>query len=73
VVVDDNVAKVSLVGVNVTSSTEIPATLFETLANEGINIDMISTSNSRISVIIAKDAAERAVKAIHARFKLGEA
>lgn len=72
VVVDENIAKVSLIGVNVTSSTDIPATLFETLANEGINIDMISTSNSRISVIISRDAAERAVKAIHARFKLDQ-
>ena len=71
VVIDENIAKVSLIGVNVTGSPDIAATLFETLANEGINIDMISTSNSRISVIIARDKAEDAVRAIHARFDLG--
>ena len=71
IIVEDNIAKLSLVGINVTSSPEIPAILFETLASEGINIDMISTSNSRISVIISRDSIKEAVRIVHDRFNLG--
>lgn len=70
VIVEKGLAKVSIVGVNLTSSPEISATLFETLANEGINIDMISASNSRISVIIDGRYVKEAVRAIHASFEL---
>jgi len=70
VIIEKGLAKVSIVGVNLTSSPEISATLFETLANEGINIDMISASSSRISVIIDSKYVEDAVKAIHSRFEL---
>lgn len=70
IIIEKGLAKVSIVGVNLTSTPEISATLFETLANEGINIDMISASNSRISVIIDGKYVEDAVKAIHSRFEL---
>lgn len=70
IIIEKGLAKVSIVGVNLTSTPEISATLFETLANEGINIDMISASSSRISVIIDGKYVEDAVKAIHSRFEL---
>ncbi|MDI3472497.1 MAG: bifunctional aspartokinase / homoserine dehydrogenase 1 [Thermotogaceae bacterium] len=70
VIIEKDISKVSVVGVNLTSTPKIAAAIFETLANEGINIDMISASNSRISVIISKESANEAVKAIHSRFDL---
>lgn len=70
VITEKEISKVSVVGVNLTSTPKIAAAIFETLANEGINIDMISASNSRISVIISKEFANKAVKAIHSRFDL---
>jgi len=45
--------------------------MFETLADLGINIDMISTSTIRTSCIVAKEDVERAVRALHAAFELG--
>ena len=45
--------------------------MFETLAEEGINIDLISTSTIRISCIVAEEDAERAVRALHRAFELG--
>ena len=45
--------------------------MFETLANEGINIEMISTSTIRISCVVAEDDVERAVQALHARLRAG--
>ena len=49
----------------------IAATMFETLAADGINIDMISTSTIRISCIVRTDDVERAVRSLHAAFGLG--
>ncbi|MGC9321006.1 MAG: ACT domain-containing protein [Kosmotogaceae bacterium] len=66
------IAKISIVGVNLTATPAIAATLFETLANEGINIDMISASNSRISVVIDINMVHLAVNAIHSAFNLEE-
>ena len=57
-----DVARVSLVGVGMKSHPGIAATMFETLANEKINIDMISTSTIRTSCIVAEDDVERAVR-----------
>ena len=66
-----DVARVSLVGVGMKSHPGIAATMFETLANEEINIDMISTSTIRTSCIVAEDDVERAVRSLHAAFALG--
>jgi aspartate kinase len=71
VTADAAVARVSLVGVGMKSHPGIAATMFETLANEEINIDMISTSTIRTSCIVAEDDVERAVRSLHAAFALG--
>jgi aspartate kinase len=67
---DDGIAKVSLVGAGMKSHPGVAAEMFDALAAEGINIEMISTSSIRISCVIRKEDAERAVRAIHARFGL---
>ena len=72
ITVEGAIAKLSIVGVNLTATPAIAATLFETLANEGINIDMISASNSRISVVIDNKKVSLAVNAIHSAFNLEE-
>jgi aspartate kinase len=51
----------------------VAAKVFETLAEEGINIEMISTSPIKISCVIRSDAVERAVQALHSAFELGAA
>jgi aspartate kinase len=66
-----DVARVSLIGVGMKSHPGIAATMFETLANEAINIDMISTSTIRTSCIVAEADVERAVRSLHAAFALG--
>ena len=68
----DNVSKVSIVGAGMVSNPGVAATMFEALYNAGINIQMISTSEIKISVLIEKEYAEKAVKAIHDKFHLGE-
>jgi aspartate kinase len=68
---DEDVAQVSLVGAGMKTHPGVTATMFETLAREGINIEMISTSPIRISCMVRFDAAERAVQALHAAFDLG--
>jgi len=67
---DDGIAKVSLVGAGMRSHPGVSATMFETLAEAGINIEMISTSSIRISCMIRAAAAEEAVRALHAAFEL---
>lgn len=67
---DDDIAKLSLVGAGMKSSPGVAADMFEALAAEGINIEMISTSSIRISCVIRADQAERAVRAVHLRFGL---
>jgi aspartate kinase len=68
---DSDVARVSLIGVGMKSHPGIAATMFETLANEEINIDMISTSTIRTSCIVRTEDVERAVRSLHAAFDLG--
>ncbi len=68
----DNVSKVSIVGAGMVSNPGVAATMFEALYNAGINIQMISTSEIKISVLIEQEYAEKAVKAIHDKFHLGE-
>ena len=70
--VDDGIAKVSLVGAGMKSNPSVVADMFEALAEEGINIEMISTSTIRISCVVRAEDAERAVRAVHAKFNLGE-
>jgi aspartate kinase len=68
---DDAIAKLSLVGAGMKSNPGVAADMFDALASEGINIDMISTSSIRISCVIRAADAERAVRAVHDRFGLG--
>ena len=67
---DDSIAKVSLVGAGMKSHPGVAADMFDSLAAEGINIEMISTSSIRVSCIVRAADAERAVRAIHTRFGL---
>jgi len=67
---DDTIAKVSVVGAGMKSSPGIAAKMFRTLADEGVNIEMISTSTIRISVVIAATDVERAARALHTAFDL---
>jgi aspartate kinase len=73
VVRDDEIARVSLVGAGMKSHPGVAATMFETLAEAGINIEMISTSAIRISCVIHERDIERAVVALHDAFDLGAA
>ncbi len=65
---NDNVAKVSIVGAGMESHAGVAAKMFEALYEKQINIRMIATSEIKVSVIIAKDDADRAVQAIHEKF-----
>lgn len=70
---EEEVAKVSVVGAGMMSNPGVAAKMFEALYNEGINIKMISTSEIRVTVLVEEIEAERAVRAVHAAFSLGEA
>jgi aspartate kinase len=65
---DENVAKVSLVGAGMKSHPGVAAGVFRALAEAGINIEMISTSTIRISCVVRGDQAAAAVRALHAAF-----
>ena len=67
---DSSVAKVSIVGAGIQNAPGYAARMFGTLADAGINIEMISTSEIRITTIIAEDRVEEAVRALHAAFAL---
>jgi aspartate kinase len=68
----EDIAKVSIVGVGMRSHSGVAATMFETLAREGINIMMISTSEIKISCVVDAKYTELAVRALHDAFGLGE-
>ena len=68
---DDNIAKVSIIGAGMIDRPGIASTMFKTLADNGINIRMISTSEIKISCLINKEDAQKAVKALHEIFNLG--
>ena len=70
VVIDDEIAKVSIVGAGMIGRPGIAAKMFRTLANLGINIKMISTSEIRVSCIVDKDKAVAAVETLHSIFGL---
>ncbi|WP_458699610.1 aspartate kinase [Sulfurospirillum sp. 1307] len=67
---DRDIVKVSVVGVGMKSHSGVACTAFETLSNEGINLEMISTSEIKISIIIAEKYGELAVRALHNAYKL---
>jgi aspartate kinase len=67
-IADEKIGKLSIVGVGMRSHSGVAAKMFETLAKEGVNIDMISTSEIKISVVIDLAKGEQAVKAVHAAF-----
>jgi len=69
---DDRMAKVSIVGLGMRSHSGIAASMFRTLAEEGINIQMISTSEIKISVVIDEKYAELAVRVLHKAFELDQ-
>jgi len=70
---DDKIVKVSLVGVGMRSHSGIASTMFRTLAAEGINLQMISTSEIKISVVIDEKYLELAVRVLHKAFNLEQA
>ena len=72
VVSDRNIAKVSVVGIGMKSHSGVAATMFNALAKNNINIEMISTSEIKISCVIAENDLDRAVRAIHDEFELEE-
>ncbi len=66
--VSDNIAKVSIVGAGMINNPGVAAAMFEALFNAGININMISTSEIKVSVLVDINDADRAVQVIHERF-----
>jgi aspartate kinase len=68
VIATENIGKLSIVGVGMKSHTGVAGKMFDTLAREGINIDMISTSEIKISVVVELAKGEQAMKAVHAAF-----
>jgi aspartate kinase len=69
---DDRIGKVSVVGAGMRSHPGVSATFFGALAGAGVNIEMISTSEIRISVVVDQNDVEMAVAAVHAAFELGD-
>ena len=70
VTTDEGVAKLSIVGIGMRSHSGVAAKMFQAMARERINIEMISTSEIKISCVIRKALAERAVRAVHRAFGL---
>ncbi len=70
IVFDDDIAKVSLVGAGMKTHPGVAATMFAALSAAGVNIEMISTSTIRVSVIVRREHVERAVQAVHDAFEL---
>jgi len=73
VALDDNVAKVSVIGVGMRSHTGVALTMFRALADKGVNIQVISTSEIKISVLIDAAYTELAVRALHSAYGLDKA
>ncbi|MDG1437876.1 MAG: ACT domain-containing protein, partial [Emcibacteraceae bacterium] len=70
VITDNNVVKISVVGVGMRSHAGVAATMFKTLADKAINIQVISTSEIKISVLINAEYTELAVRALHTAYGL---
>lgn len=73
VAVHEHIAKLSVVGVGMKTHSGVAATLFQCLAAAGINIDLITTSEIKISVVIALDRADEAARLVHGEFGLDQA
>jgi aspartate kinase len=69
--IHDGIAKLSVVGIGMRSHSGVAAKLFSALSEQGINIQMISTSEIKIAVVIDEIQAVEAAKAVHAKFELG--
>ena len=67
---DENIAKISLVGAGMRSHPGVSATFFKAIAGAGVNVEMISTSEIRISVVTRAEDAKAAVAAVHTAFGL---
>jgi aspartate kinase len=67
---DEKIAKLSVVGVGMRTHSGVAATLFDALAQAGINLELISTSEIKISVVIAKEQADEAARVVHKAFAL---
>lgn len=67
-IADEKIGKLSIVGVGMKSHTGVAGKMFDTLAREGVNIEMISTSEIKISVVVRLDKGEAAMRAVHAAF-----
>ena len=72
VILDKNICKVSVVGVGMRSHAGIASRMFKALADEGINIQLITTSEIKISIVIEEKYLELAVRALHSAFDLGD-
>lgn len=70
VAVHENIAKLSVVGVGMKTHSGVAANLFQALANIGVNIDMITTSEIKISVVMDQDKVDEAARAVHTAFGL---
>lgn len=70
ILADPDVATVSIIGAGMKTHPGVSATMFEVLAGEGINIEMISTSSIRLTCVVRADLAEKAIVALHRAFKL---
>ena len=68
VIATDKIGKLSIVGVGMRSHSGVAGKMFDTLAREGVNIEMISTSEIKISVVIDLAKAEQAMQAVHDAF-----
>jgi aspartate kinase len=68
---DDHIGKVSLIGAGMRSHPGVAATFFAALADAGVNIEMISTSEIRVSVVCRDTDLDAAVRAVHSAFELG--
>lgn len=71
-IIGGQMGKVSIVGAGMKSYPGVASRMFQTLAGEGINIEMISTSSIKVSCVIERDRVEDAVRVLHAAFRLGE-
>lgn len=69
---DEDIAKVSVVGVGMRSHSGVAAKMFQSLADANVNIEMISTSEIKISCVVKQSSGEKAVKALHKAFGLGK-
>ena len=71
-IADDKVAKVSIVGVGMRTNSGVAQTMFNALSAKGINIQVITTSEIKVSVLIGEDYLELAVRALHSAFGLDD-